>query len=206
MGLDYSYELYFHRDKLWPVLESVASFNNSEDQIDVIFPDGHKLTLPFRSDYGTTYTTTEKRREDETQPIYFEPASESLRFVCLSLRFEMDTVLDKDWDHKGRYSLGCIDLTIELNLSYYDKYISNRYNPDLINLSFCARTSSISRLFEKSPSIRRTFCRLLEEHDGVCGLFDDEREGAEGWLIWPEEFAHDKWEGLKKKMELLTID
>lgn len=153
MGLDYSYQLYFHRDRLWPVLQSLAGFahsSGSHDQIDIIFPDGHKLTLPFSSSYGMT--NEHRDWANRALPIYFEDAAQSIQF--------------------------------------------NRFE-------FTAATTDMSLLFEKSSSIRRTFIRLLEEHEGVCGLFDDETLGGTGWLIWPGDYGQGHWAGLTKRDELI---
>jgi hypothetical protein len=221
MGLNYSYQLYFHRDKLWPVLQSLAGFANSLDshhQIDIIFPDGHELTLPFTSSYGITQE--HRDWDNKTQPIYFEDTAKSIQFNT-SLYFEVDEVIEvymqqtqedfqeqgdeyTDWmplrDSQNRYPIGYIYLTVSIDLN---RYGGNEYRTDLICFDFTAATTSMSLLFEKSTSIRKTFIRLLEEHEGVCGLFDDETLSGTGWLIWPSDYGQGNWEGLNKRDELI---
>ena len=225
MGLDYSYQLYFHRDKLWPVLQSLAGFANSSgnhDQIDIIFSDGHKLTLPFSSNYGTTGELRDWG--NKTQPIYFEDTAKSIQFNT-SLYFEIDEVIEeymqqtqedirerggeyKDWvplrdsqnRYPNRYPIGYIYLTVNIDLN---RYGGNEHRTDLICFDFMAATTSMSLLFEKSTCIRNTFIRLLEENEGVCGLFDDETLGGTGWLIWPGDYGQGNWEGLNKRDELI---
>lgn len=199
MGLDYSYQLYFHHDKLWTVLQSLADFadsSSSHDQIDIIFPDGHKLKLPFSSSYGTTQEYRDWA--NRTQPIYFEHTAKSLQFNT-SLYFEPDEDIEdyiqemqddireqggeyKDWvpsrDDQGRYSIGYIYLTVSIDLNEHG---GNDYKSGLICFDFAAATTGMSLLFERSTSIRKTLLQLLDEHDGVCGLFDDE---TRSWLIW----------------------
>lgn len=50
---------------------------------------------------------------------------------------------------------------------------------------------------------RHQINRLLEEHDGVCGLFDDETLGGMNWLIWPGDYGQGNWESLNKQDELI---
>jgi hypothetical protein len=223
MGLDYSYQLYFQRDKLWPVLQSLAGFADSSeghDQIDIVFPDGRKFTLPFSSSDGIN--GEHRDWNNKTQPISFEDTAKSIQFNT-ALYFEIDEVIEAymqetqkgmrglglggehtDWmprrDHQNRYSIGYIYLTVGMDLNTYR---GNEQRTYLICFDFMAATTRMSLLFEQSTSIRKTFIRLLEEHEGVCCLFDDKTLGGTGWLIWPGDYGKGNCEGLKKRDELI---
>lgn len=81
-------------------------------------------------------------------------------------------------DAQGRVAIGYIYLNIYQDLNIYSR---KDYDPNLVMLSFIAATTSMSRLFEDSTSIRDTFTRLLMLNHGTYGLLDRENDAV---LIW----------------------
>lgn len=205
MGLDYSYELYFHRNKLWDVLNSVASMQRptvSEERINVILPD-RKITLPFMSKF-------------KTEPIYFNDSIQRLEFDT-SLYFDVDEEIENyieetkehfrrrtppeeftpKFDQFGRYPVGYIYLSVVLDMNMYSV---KEYKTDINRFRFMAATTSMSLLFQNSSSIRTAFVHLLEKHEGICGIFDDETYC--GPIFWPEHLAPTDYEVVDKLLKV----
>ena len=118
--------------------------------------------------------------------------------LATNLMFPSDSFLVADADgfpsrhlDDGTISVGFIYLTI------------GSWSPELVVFDLTAATSGMSRLFEDSPSIRARFVSVLEDHGGICGVFDDEdKTDHVGYLLWPNP-PEDKWEGVARRIELI---
>jgi hypothetical protein len=205
MGLNYSYDLYLERTQMWDALQSVASLAEGTDLIDIILPDGARLTLPFSSSYDADGRFRDW--SEKAQPLFVTEATPSLSFNT-SLFFAPDQALEEyvvGWkeyfqdgtepprDEHGRIAIGYVYLTIDLNPDG-----QRNHRPELVRFSFSAATSDMSRLFERSGSVREAFVELLRSHGGLCGVFDDE-EPTRPKLFWPE----DRVEGAAAKIAQL---
>lgn len=73
-------------------------------------------------------------------------------------------------DELGIVSVGCIYLTV---------YFSPTWHPNFASLQFTAATSGMSRMFERSASVRKMFtdltasglCCLLDAETGIFGIY-----------------------------------
>ncbi|MFE3794459.1 hypothetical protein KHQ06_31790 [Nocardia tengchongensis] len=171
MGLDYSYEVYVHRDSARALLEAVkASCNPYRDGTTTVeFPDG-PVVLPCTSRF-TSGTT-----------LRFDPTAAdggSLLNLDLSLLFPADTELLKwvgergdapqtDADNGPLCSVGYIYLLV---------FDASSFLPDHVSFDFMAATTDMSRLFARSASIRTWFANLTLDHGGPLCLLDLEQKG-----------------------------
>lgn len=175
MGLDYSFNLHFRRDQVWSVLQAVAAFAACDQSMDVVFPDGRTLTLPFESSedalgYSRGY-------ECMSAPLYLREGFPRLRLDTV-LYFDADDAIVSYFEKEvplelGRYRIGLIYLTIYLG-------DAEGYPPDEAVFSFGAATTDMSLLFDASTSIRHTFVKLAAEQHGNCCLLN--REGD--CIVW----------------------
>ena len=196
MGLDYTYMLYFKRDRLSDVLKGVADIGEPcHPPTQIHFPD-HVLTIslgklpPFAEDNVYEYDDPE------------------LTFDTV-LIFDEDTAI-LDWGHGQEVdnsfhhppimdyinpiSVGYIYLTVYNDLSiYYPEIILDL--KDLVLFDFGTTGTRMSMMFQYSMSIRKTFIELLRRFNGVCGLFSDEKKGEVFWLKGKEVcgFVDDIW-------------
>lgn len=180
MGLNYSYLLYFKQNHLWDVLTGLVKICDTIDPppTTIHFPD-HDLILPIATDYF-----------EENELPYDQP---EMKFA-ISMIFDEDEVIldylssiDNDWIHRApprdggieQVAIGFIYLTVYTDLS---KHFAFKKSADLVLFRFGTTGTRMSFLFSESESIRRTFTELLENYDGVSGIFD--REIDYGQLFW----------------------
>jgi hypothetical protein len=185
MGLDYSYLLYFRRERIWDVLQGVTEIAvHHHPPARIHFPD-QVLSIPL---------DTWSMRGQEIQ----HDAPE-FGFSTVLLFEEDDAILDyilsrdqgkedffrgpPDPDGEVRIAIGYIYLTI---------YQKNPFLPtsDLVLFDFGTTGTRMSLLFDESTSIRRTFTKFLSDFQGVCGVFNREDNGE---LFWLKGKELDKW-------------
>jgi hypothetical protein len=176
MGLDYSFNLFFHVQDPWQIMEGLGAM--AVPRLDVvtpiIYPD-RILYLPFEAWAGT-----------ETRlPIHYSDREDAYDFMTV-LSFEPDPELldysDRDTpqitDKNQRVEIGYIYMTLYPNSCAY----AEDFDPWLIMIRLTAATSNMSILFLESLSMRSAFVDLLERFKGVYGLIDREEEGTLFWL------------------------
>lgn len=180
MGLDYEYQLYFPREQMWNVLESIAAMAKPVGETKIILPD-REIILPFTSNF-------------ENKTIIFD---ESIRYLSFStcLYFDSDEIIEeyvadsdvadeikRRWrDEKGRISIGYIDIR-----AYTNPFHSSELKQNLCGIHINANFTHFSLLFEQSNSIRKAFEQLLEKHDGLVGYFmDSENPLNKFYAFWP---------------------
>ncbi|MGW4247507.1 hypothetical protein [Nocardia sp. NPDC004722] len=158
MGLDYSYEVYIHRDRAVSLLEAIADNmkDNGRDDWTIAEIAGGRVTLPCTTRFKSGRT------------ISLDPSSENREFMDLSLRFDTDEALRAygDPDDEGQFRIGYIYLTV---------YNAAWLSPDHLEFSFMAATTDMSILFLESPSIRNWFASLAIDHDAPLCLLDVEQ-------------------------------
>jgi len=180
MGLNYSYLLYFKQDHLWDALTGLAKICNPVDPppTTIHFPD-RDLILPIATDFL-----------EANEVLYDEP---EIKFAISMVFKEDEAILDyldnkeddwirrapPDFDGAARVSIGFIYLTVYTDLS---QHFAFKKTTDLVLFRFGTTGTRMSFLFSESESIRRTFTELLENYDGVSGIFD--REIDYGQLFW----------------------
>lgn len=190
MGLDYSYKLFFNQAQLWDVLAAVASLARAfpNEQTTIQFSD-HELTLPFallpNKSCNLAHDDSLHRRHF-TISLYFE-FDEAIERYSNDWRNDVRTSAGfEEWelplDAQGRVAIGNIYLTVYRDLNYTSR---KDYDPCLVMLCFTAATTEMSRLFEKSQSIRDTFTLLVLLNHGEYCLLDRENDAVV--LCWKGE-------------------
>jgi hypothetical protein len=176
MGLDYSYEIFCPRNKLWEVIDTVMELAKprADYSTTITFGDQQKGVPQWLSYERDTFSLDDPQRDD--------------RF-CLSIPFRVDDAIGKylkderetwlrqnpesqswepEFDSRGRIFIGCIYFDIVTDL---DAIGRTGYDAGLVGFEFTAATTSMSCLFYASQSIRQTFLELAKKHDAVYCLF-----------------------------------
>lgn len=164
MGLDYSFCLYVPRAALRPLLAAVAvqAEPHGDEHTVVVFDDGSTLTMPFTSPSHATLFTS-------GQTITASPPRLQLNTV---IRFPADEYLlayqAEEAVHGSQVSIGIIYLTT------WDR---PNLLPGCVSVSFTAATTSMSRLFVASPSVRGFFIDLARHVGAHLCILDVEDDG-----------------------------
>jgi hypothetical protein len=173
MGLIYGYDIYLPPRNIARALTGLAALAPVRDALPLhlTLPDGDRLTLPFTSGFKPDpvdcSTGDVSKAELDTSILFDAAADEPLRAYA----DECGYALTDD----GRLQIGYVYLTIRFR---------SHPHPGYASLEFWAATSRMSRLFEQSAVVRRTFTALTEAAGGVCCLFDTGDGGPERvcWL------------------------
>lgn len=171
MGLDYSYEVYVHRDSARPLLETVkaSTFPTPSETTTIEFPDG-KVVMPCTSRF-TSGTT-----------VRLDPAAHSgggLLSLDLSMLFPEDNEL-LEWvdDVESGLSTAADGRRLcRVGYIYLSVWDASKFLPDHLCFDFMAATTGMSRLFARSASIRQWFVNLTFAHGGPLCLLDLEEKG-----------------------------
>ncbi|WP_432103028.1 hypothetical protein [Streptomyces sp. bgisy091] len=175
MGLTYSYAAYLRPRRVVRLLDQLAGLAPPEygtSRTEILLPGGDRLTVPFRS---------------EAAPGAPVDASDGSPFeLHTSLMFEPDDALTeyaRDYgpapEADGRVQIGYI---------YASVRFSSDLHPGYAEVDCWAATSGMSRLFARSPVIRRTFTTVTAAAGGVCCLFDT-GDGAPAQVCWMADEA-----------------
>lgn len=182
MGLDYTYRLYFPRERIPEALQGLAA-------MCVPPPRTAHIRLP------------QGIREFPFAPFTGEPTpnwdDESYSFEVI-LRLSADDALEK---FIARINPQQRKEQEEADFGYVSFRVANP--PDEINSSFVfiAGGNRMSWAFLDSTSMRRAFVRLLETHGGLCGLLDMDEQRLVFW--WR---GQETWELLEDAWTLKAVD
>lgn len=180
MGLNFNYLLYFPKDRLWEVLrdlgEKCEPTGNQPTKIQ--FPD-HDLILPLAISWGKSNVLPCDQAEYEFAiSMVFDEDPAILEY----LTNRGDDLAERSPPEDGtsnRYAIGYIYLTVYADLSqHYAFDVPNQ----MVLFKFGTTGTRMSLLFSESTSIKKTFIKLLEDHHGICGIFDWEVDYGE--LFW----------------------
>ena len=179
MGLDFSYMLYFKKDRLWDALDAVSAMARPHQPPTLVrFPD-HELSIPlatWSSNHGVLQSDAPEL--DFSTVLYFEEDEAILEYL-LALGDEASDRSPPDSFEPKRIPIGYIYLTIYTDLSARHP----EGNPsNLVLFNFGTTGTRMSLLFDESTSIRKAFIRLLERVPGVCGVFNREMDGVLFWI------------------------
>jgi len=166
MGLDYSYELIALRGRTKQLVSALLTH---------LVPKDHDRLLAALGSGDEKLLQTVQR--DDLESMLFEKGYDSL---CLAFLFPSDDHLkeyggiEEFADIEGnRVAVGCVWGSLEVGNNY-------------IRFTATAATSSMSRLFEKSPSIRKTLTQIAKDAAADLLIFDDESDGNV-LAVWPSE-------------------
>jgi len=167
VGIDYGYDLYLPTHAVGQALRAVASIaREGIGSVNVVVPGGERLTLPFR---GEPADDVDHWSLDTC--LYFPVGDEAIRAWAEAERSEGR---QEHPDARGRIWVGSVYLSFWRNCGL---------RPGYSRLDFTAATTSMSRLFEQSASIRAAFTGLAESAGAVCLVLDREGDGDE--VCWP---------------------
>ena len=173
MGLNYSYILFFYREHVWDALHGIAQVSNPhQPPTKIIFPD-HQLSIPLVSWSSNNNEMHHDDRKLVFEVVMYFPAEDE---EILKYNREMwlaGASLSNPDDNQ--IAIGNINLYVYLN----DRNFSSQ---EYVLFDFSAVSTTMSHLFENSPSIQKGFVNLLEGNNGVSGALDRELDG--GRLFW----------------------
>ncbi|MGW7383350.1 hypothetical protein [Streptomyces sp. NPDC054794] len=162
MGLDYSYEIIVPAQNLARALTELtdlAARTYRVPPLTVTLPGGDQLVVPFTSNFKSEAVDCSTGSMLELDTSIMFAVDDAVREFC--------QVPDPKLDELGRVAIGYIYLTVRFAPALHPGYSS---------LQFTAATSGMSRLFERSASIRAVFNNLTAASGGVCCLLDTESD------------------------------
>jgi hypothetical protein len=158
MGIDYGYDLYLPTHAVGKALRAVAAIAREDiGSVEVVVPGGERITLPFR---GKPADDVDHWSLDAC--LYFPLGDEAIRAWAEVERREGRQ------DAQERIWVGSIYL-------YF--WRDSGLRPGHSRLDFTAATTSMSRLFEQSASIRGTFTELAKSVGAARLVLDREGDG-----------------------------
>ncbi|WP_432753992.1 hypothetical protein ACE1OA_34645 [Streptomyces sp. JL2001] len=169
MGLDYSYEIITPARNVSRALAELAKLAPEGRRVPplmVTLPGGEQVVVPFTSHFDSEPVDCSSGNRLELDTSITFGVDDAVRAYCEDSRTECDEF--------GRVALGYIYLTVTF---------APERHPDFASLVFTAATSRMSRLFERSASVRATFTGLTVASGGVACLLDTETDTVEVcWL------------------------
>ena len=167
VGIDYGYDLYLPTRAVGRALRAVAAIaREGIGRVDVVVPGGERMTLPFR---GEPADDLDHWSLDTV--LFFPVGDEVIRAWAEAERREGR---QEHPDAQGRIWVGSVYLSF-----WRDCGLRSGYS----RLDFTAATTSMSRLFEQSASIRGAFTGLAQSVGAACLVLDREGDGDE--VCWP---------------------
>ncbi|MEE1805363.1 hypothetical protein [Streptomyces sp. BE133] len=162
MGLSYSYEIFVPAQNVARALLELTKLAPPTRRVTplmVTMPGGDRVVVPFTSNFKSEPVdcSTSGRLELDTSIMF--GVDEAVREFCGDR--------DSEPDEFGRVQIGYVYLTVRFAPAPHPRFAS---------LEFTAATSGMSRLFERSASIRAVFTGLTAASGGVCCLLDTESE------------------------------
>ncbi len=169
MGLSYGYDIFLRPRHVAGALTAVAGLappDRDVPPLDVTLPGGERVVLPFTSGFGSEPVDCSGRDTLELDTSLMFPVDDAVRAYAESYGLPPE--------RNGRVQIGYVYLTVRF-ASFLD--------PGYTALEFWAPTSGISRLFERSASIRETFTGLAAAIGAECCQFDV-GDGSPGEVCW----------------------
>lgn len=169
MGLIYSYDIYLPPRNLAKALGALAELAPPPrvPPLELTLPGGERLVLPFTSRFRSDPVDCSGRSEFELDTSMMFDLDDTLRAYA-----ETD---GPEPEADGRIQIGYVYATVRF---------SSFLHPGYASVDCWPATSTMSRLFARSPSIRKTFTDITAAAGGVCCLFDTGDGGPEQvcWL------------------------
>ncbi|MFF4470982.1 hypothetical protein ACFYZ3_15615 [Streptomyces sp. NPDC001599] len=169
MGLTYGYDIHLPPRGVAGALAAVAELappSRDVPPLDVTLPGGERITLPFTSGFGSEPVDCADSETLDLDTSLMFPVDDAVRAYAESYGLPPE--------EDGRVRIGYVYLTVRFR-SFLD--------PGYTALEFWAPTSGISRLFERSAGIRRTFTDLAAAVGAACCQFD-RGDGGPGEVCW----------------------
>ncbi|MFJ1702483.1 hypothetical protein [Kitasatospora sp. NPDC088346] len=160
MGLDYSYEIYTPARNVTRALTELARLAPRTDRVPpltVTVPGGGTVVVPFTSHFRSEPVDCSTGGTLELDTAIMVGVDDAVR------EFEGGRGLEVD--ELGRVAIGYVYLTVRFAPTLHPRHAS---------LQFTAATSGMSRMFERSASVRAVFTDLTAAAGGVCCVLDTE--------------------------------
>jgi len=174
MGLTYGYDVYLRPRNVAGALAAVAELaapSRDVPPLDVTLPGGERITLPFTSGFRSEPVDCADSGTLDLDTSLMFPVDDAVRAYGESYGLPPE--------EDGRVRIGYVYLTVR-----FRSFLDPRYT----SLEFWAATSGMSRLFERSASIRKTFTDLAVGVGAECCQFDV-GDGGPGEVCWVSEDA-----------------
>jgi hypothetical protein len=169
MGLTYGYDIHLPPRGVAGALAAVAELappSRDVPPLDVTLPGGERIVLPFTSGFGSEPVDCSDSETLDLDTSLMFPVDDAVRAYGEAYGLPPE--------ENGRVQIGYVYLTVR-----FASFLDPRYTA----LEFWAPTSGLSRLFERSVSIRRTFTDLAATVSAACCLFDV-GDGSPGEVCW----------------------
>ncbi|MFC8722049.1 hypothetical protein [Kitasatospora sp. NPDC057198] len=171
MGLDYSYEIFLPPENVARALTGLAELaprDHTPPPLPVTLPGGERLLLPFTSRFKSEPVDCSAGGPLALDTSIMIGVDDAVRELHLRHTGRPDRI-----DGSGRAPVGYVYLTVRF---------SPVWHPDFASLQFTAATSEMSRMFERSASVRKVFTDLTAASGGACCLLDTEDDTFE--ICW----------------------
>ena len=179
MGLNFNFLLYFPKDRLWEVLSDLGDRCEATGHPTTIqFPD-HEQVLPFSTSWGESDVVPPDQAEFEFAISMVFDEDEAIVDYLTNSGFDLEERSPPEDGTPNRYAIGFIYLTVYADLAKH--YAFSKPN-EMVLFKFGTTGTKMSLLFSESSSIKSAFIKLLEDHQGISGIFDWEVDYGE--LFW----------------------
>ncbi|MGW2819114.1 hypothetical protein [Streptomyces sp. NPDC001415] len=163
MGLDYSYEIFLPAQNVTNALVELAALaprTRRVPSLALTLPGGDQVAVPFTSNFKSKPLDCSTRGTLELDTSIMFGLDDAVRAY-------VSTAYDPELDELGRVAIGYVYLTV-----HFASWLHPRY----ALLEFTAATTGMSRMFERSASVRAVFTDLTIASGGVCCLLDTESD------------------------------
>jgi hypothetical protein len=176
MGLNYGFDIFCDRSKLCNFIDSVIELAGADvgHSTTITFGDQQKVVPLFLSYDRNTYAADDPQNDDGFRLAIPFAVDDDIRDYLQEtrdyfLRQNPDSKpYEPEIDDQGRVRIGCIYFYIVTDL---DAIGRTGYDADLVGFEFRAATNDMSRLFQRSQSIRQTFVELAKKQGAVYCMF-----------------------------------
>jgi hypothetical protein len=174
LGLDYSFIVVLSRSELSFALEKLCTVLYEEDRLRM------QRCLPWEPEVERyQYQVDKGRGFRECLGIrsYRLMKEEYENDYCLTMCFKRDKVIG---EYEDQYNMNRKHDMIMLGCIWTSVYAGNRFAA----ITSTAATTGMSLLFQRSPSIKKTWTGLAQKMKAIA-LFFDQEEGDQWNLIYP---------------------
>jgi len=188
MGLNYGFDIFCDRSKIWEFIDSVVELNGEDKgrYTTITFGDQKKIVPLFLSYTQDIYAADDPQNDDSfCLAIPFIVDDEIRSYLKDSREIDLKNhpglkPPEPQFDNQGRVRIGCVYFSIVTDLNAIGR---TGYDANLVGFEFTAATNRMSRLFQTSKSIQQTFVKLAQKHDAVYCMFSS---GAsdKGKVLW----------------------
>ncbi|MFF5704128.1 hypothetical protein ACFY7H_16720 [Streptomyces sp. NPDC012794] len=168
MGLRYGYEVFLPARNVPRALRELAALAPRTDRVPPLaltLPGGERVVVPFTSGFKSEPVDCSTGGTLELDTSLLCGADEAVSAYARGHGTGPDAL--------GRVGIGYVYLTVRFTPALHPRYAS---------MEFTAATSEMSRLFERSASVRAVFTGLTAAAGGVCCVLDT--EGDSSRLCW----------------------